>query len=86
MTQLREHLQGRGKVQPRSRARIQPMCDGFQLALCIARQIRALGQVLAQQPIGVLIGAALPGAVRIGKEHLEGEPLGQALVLAIFLP
>ena len=30
MTQLREHLQGRGKVQTLSRARIQPMGNGVQ--------------------------------------------------------
>ncbi|MCC2643352.1 MAG: hypothetical protein K0S45_3765 [Nitrospira sp.] len=56
------------------------MRDGIQLALRRARQIRALRQILAQQAIGVLVGAALPGAVRIGKEHLNGEPLGQTLV------
>ena len=81
MTQLREDLQGRGEVQALSRARIQPMRDGVQLALRVARQVCALRQVLTQQPIGILIGPALPGAVRIGKEHLDGEALGQALVL-----
>ena len=68
MTQLREDLQGRGEVEALSWARIQPMCDGVQLALRIARQVRSLGQILAQQPIGILVGPALPGAVRIGKE------------------
>ena len=77
MTQLCEHLQGRGEVEALSRARIQPMGDGIQLALRIARQVRPLGQVLAQQAIGVLIGPALPGAMRIRKEHLDREPLGQ---------
>ena len=81
MTQLREDLQRRGEVQALSRARIQPMCDGVQLALRVARQVCALGQVLAQQLIGILMGPALPGAVRIGKEHPDGEALGQALVL-----
>ena len=81
MTQLREDLQGRGEVQALSRARIQSMRDGVQLALSVARQVYTLRQVLAQQPIGIFIGSALPGAVRIGKEHLEGEALGQALVL-----
>ena len=81
MTQLREDLQGRGEVQALSRARIQPQRDGVQLALRVARQVCALRQVLTQQPIGILIGPALPGAVRIGNEHLDGEALGQALVL-----
>ena len=42
----------------------------------------ALRQVLAQQAIGILVGAALPRAVRIGKEDLDRKPLCQALVLA----
>ena len=87
MTQLCERLQRRGEVEALSWARIQPMRDGVQLALRIARQIRALEQILAQQAIGVLVGPALPGAVRIGKEHLDGEPLGQALVFRhLFAP
>ena len=78
--QLRIDFQGRGKAQTFSWARVQPMGDGVQLALGVARQVRALGQVLAQQAIRVLVGAALPGAVRIGKEDLDREPLGQFLV------
>ncbi len=87
MAQLRIDFQGRGKVETFARARVQPMGNGVQLTLGVARQVRALGQVLAQQPIGVLIGAALPRAVRIGKEDLDREPLGQALVLGhLFAP
>ncbi len=63
------------------------MGDGVQFALGVARQVRALGQILAQQAIGVLISAALPGTVRIGKEDLDREPLGQLLVLGhLFAP
>ena len=76
MAQLRIDFQGRGKVETFLRARVQPMGDGVQVPLGVARQVRALGQVLAQQPVRVFIGAALPGAIRIGKEDLDGEPLG----------
>ena len=62
------------------------MCEGIQLTLGVARQVRALGQVLAQQAIGVLVGAALPRAVRIGKEDLDRKPLGQRLVLGPLVP
>ena len=79
MAQVRIDFQGRGEVEAFSRARVQAMRDGVQLALGVARQVRPLGEVLAQQAIGVLVGAALPGAVRIGKEDLDREPLGQAL-------
>ena len=76
MTPLREHLQRRGEVEALAWARIQPMRNGVELARGVARQIRALGQVLAQQAMGVLSGPALPGAVRIGNEDLDREPLG----------
>jgi len=36
--------------------------------LAPARQVSAFGEVLAQQPVRVLVRAALPWAVRIGKE------------------
>ncbi len=63
------------------------MCDRVQLTLGIPRQIRALRQVLAPQPIGILIGSALPGAVRICKEDADGQSLGQPLMLRhLFTP
>mgnify|MGYP001574683892 CR=1 FL=1 len=86
MAQVRKDFQGRGEVQTFSRARIQAMGDGVQLALRVPRQVRALRQVLAQQPVGVLLGAALPRAVRIGKEHSDVEPLRQARVLGHLFP
>ena len=63
------------------RARVQAMGDGVQLALRVARQVRPLGEVLAQQPVRVFIGAALPRAIRIGNEDLDRESRCQALVL-----
>jgi len=47
MAQLCIDLQGRGKVQTFSRARVEAMRDGVQLALRVPRQVGALGQVLA---------------------------------------
>ena len=81
MTQLRKDLQWRGPEETFSRSGVEAMGDRIQLALGVAQQIRALGQVLAPQAIGVLVDATLPGAIRIGKEHPNREPLGQALVL-----
>jgi len=78
---VRIDFQGRGNVETFPRARVQPMGAGIQFTLGVARQVRALGQVLAQQAIRILVGAALPGAVRSSKEDLDREPLGQAFVL-----
>ena len=44
MAQLRIDFQGRGKVETFAWARVQPMGDGIQLALGVARQVRALGK------------------------------------------
>ncbi len=51
------------------------MRNDIQLVLGVRRQLRALRQVLTQQALGVLLGPAFPGAVRIGKAHLKGEPV-----------
>ena len=82
MTQLRIDFQGRGEVQTFSRARVEAMCDGLQLTLRVPRQVRTLEQVLAQQ----LVGAALPRAVRIGKEDQDCESAGQPHVLGHLFP
>jgi len=76
MAQLRIDFQGRGEVETFSWARVQPLGNSVQLALGVARQVSALGQVLVQQAIGVLVGAALPWAVGIRKEHPDRESLG----------
>ena len=86
MAQVRIDFQGRGEVEAFSWPRIQAMGNGIQLALRVARQVRALGQVLAQQPIHILVGAALPRTMRIGKEHADREPLGQALMFSPLVP
>jgi hypothetical protein len=59
--------------QPTS-ALTQPMGDSVQLTLRVARQVCVLGQVPAQQPVGIFTGATLPRAVRIGKENLDRKP------------
>ena len=50
--QVRIDFQGRGNVEAFSRACVQAMRDGVQLALRVARQVGTLGQVSAQQSIG----------------------------------
>ncbi len=42
---------------------VQAVGDSVELFLAVDAQVRALGQVLAQQAVGVLAGATLPRAV-----------------------
>jgi len=79
MAQLRIDLQRRCKAETFPRARIEP--------LGVRREIRTLGQVLAQQAIGILVGPTLPGAVRIGKGDLDRETVRQPLMFRhLFAP
>ena len=86
MAQVRIDFQGRGNVETFSRARVQAMGNDIQLVRRGARQVGPLGQVLTQQPIGIFMGAALPRAVGIGKEHPDRESFRQALVLGHLFP
>ena len=43
------------------------------MPVCDFRQIAALGQVLPQQAVGVLIGAPFPGVVRMGEVDRQVE-------------
>ena len=86
MAQVRRDFQRRRKVETFPWACVQAMGDDVQLALGITRQVCALGQVLAQEAMGVLVGAAWPGAGRIGTEDLDREPLGQALLFGHLFP
>ena len=72
IAQWRIDFQRRGKVETFPWARVQPMGNGIQLTLDIARQVRALGQVLARQPIRMLVDAPLPGALRVTKVVTTG--------------
>jgi hypothetical protein len=84
MAQLRIDFQGRSNIETFPRARVQPMGQGVQLALGVARQVRALG--LGQQPIRVFIRATLPredaqqGKKDIPKSSLVGKPSGRVKV------
>ena len=71
--QLSRALEAKGLAWPG----VQPPGDFIQLLLREHGQVASLGQVLSQQPVGVLVDAALPGAVRVGKIDLHSGRLGQ---------
>ena len=86
MTQVSKHLQWGRPIQTFSWSGVQPLGNGIQLSLCIGRQVRAFGQILTEQAIGIFIGPSLPRTMWIGKEHLHGQPLGQLLMFGHLLP
>ena len=53
--------------QHRTRPGVEPVCDGVKLFLTMHRQVRSLGQILADQTIGVFIAAAPARAVGSAK-------------------
>jgi hypothetical protein len=52
------------------------LSDSVEVVLGEAAQVGVLAQVLAQQPVGVLVGAALPGVVRVAEEHRHRQRRG----------
>src|SRR5579884_3368361 len=67
-------------VQP-ARAMVELCGDRIELLLAQTTEILALGQVLAQQPVGVLIAAALPRAVLMAQVDRHASRSGNGLVL-----
>ncbi len=60
-----------GRIEPMHGARsvVEQVGNRIEFLLAVHRQIRALGQVLADQAVGVLAGTALPVAVRVTEVH-----------------
>jgi hypothetical protein len=68
-----------------SRAAIQLGGDRIQGGLVELAQVGASGEVLAEQPVGVLVAATLPGATRITEVHLDAGVDRELGVLGHFL-
>ena len=60
---------GRVEAVDGARAVVEQVGNRIELLLAVYREVRALGQVLAYQAVGVLAGAALPRAVRVTEVH-----------------
>lgn len=65
---------------------VEGVLDGSELLATDLAEIHAFGQELADQAIGVLIGAPLPRTVRVTEEHLDLEVLASVLCSAISRP
>ncbi len=68
------------KVEALTRTHIQLQCNGVEFFLAVYRQVRALGQVLANQAVDVFVAAALPRAMRIAEEYRHTGSLGDLSV------
>jgi hypothetical protein len=68
-----------------SRPLILPTRHGVQLCLRVYRQISALGGILPQQAVCILIGAALPRAARVTEVDFDVGCQGKALMISHLL-
>src|SRR3954447_7700776 len=89
VTGLEELVQSLGRCPPAkglSRPAVEGDRHGRKVLGTVHAEVSALREVLAQQPIGVLIRAALPGAVGIAEVDLKTGVDPQASVLAHLRP
>lgn len=54
-----------------ARPAIQTVGNGIEFILTVDRKVRAFGQILSQQPVGVFAGAPLPWTVRVAEVHFH---------------
>ena len=79
-------LAGVSKAQSFSWTLIEAQRYLVEIGLRITGQVGVLGEVLSQQPVGVFVGALLPGALRITEEDLHIGGHGEALVFGHLQP
>ena len=68
---LREHLQRCVPVMRSARPGVEALGDAIELFLAEYAEVCTLGQVLPEQAVGVLAGAALRGAVWVAEVDLH---------------
>src|SRR5258706_5398150 len=80
-----EHREWRMKGMCSTRSAVEAVGDGIEFVLTVDREVSALWQVLTQQPVSVLTGAALPGTVRIAEVHAHASGGAELLMAGHFL-
>src|SRR5215217_6236656 len=89
VTGSEELVQSLGRCFPAerlSRPAVEGDRHGREVVGAVRAEVSALWEVLAQQPVGVLVRAALPGAMRIAEVDLKTGVDPQAGVLAHLRP
>ena len=76
----------RGVPEGLARARVESLGDRIEVVLRHRPEVGAIREVLPKQAIGVLVGAALPRAVRVAEVHLDVGRHGEGLVRGEFHP
>jgi len=69
--ELGELFGGAGEAQAFAGSVVELVGDGVEVGFGDGAEVGALGEVLAQQAVGVLVGAALPGGVRVAEVDLD---------------
>ena len=64
---------------------VESVHDAADLLKCESPEIGALGQVLPDEPVGVLVESKLPGMVGVGEVALGVESLGDGLMVGELL-
>src|SRR5882724_6357085 len=64
-----DDLEGCSVAEALARPIIERVDNEGKFVIADLREVGAFGEVASQQSIGILVGPALPGAVRIGEEH-----------------
>src|SRR6202049_4745744 len=68
-----------------ARSAVGAVGDGIEFVLTVNREVSTLGQILPQQPVGVLAGTALPWTVRIAEVHAHAGGGAELLMAGHFL-
>ena len=74
-------LNGLAPAQRHPGTPIELIGNAIQIFLAIAAQIGSLGELLAQQAVGVFVASPLPGAIGVTEVHLHAGVVRELLVL-----
>ena len=81
-----KHFNGASKVEALSWPSVELPGNGIEFGLRETGKVGALGEILAEQAIGVLVDTALPRAMRIGEVDRDARGLGQSSMLSHLAP